>query len=177
MLLAAEKVKETVTIKHGSINENITQCNSGFKNSYYSNFYNTKTTKIISEREKSHSNTIFNNTVSQKMYKHSKNTIYDKESLPEIKKAFEKKLLAKDKSNLSKNENFFSSNNSNRKESTKNSFKDRTFSNLKPKVKSNDSIPIKILKNIYTGPNSQRSDVNRTSFCSNFNINNNIAVL
>ncbi len=166
-------VKETVTTKHPSIHENITQCNSGFKNSYYSNFYNTKTTKIMTDRERSMNNTIFNNTNAQKFYRPEINSIYDKRTLPEIKRKYDKKILEKEKLNLTKNENFLNSLQSNRKDSTKNT---KTFTNLKPKVKSNDSIPIKILKKIYTGPNTERSDNNRTSFCTNYN-NNNIVVI
>jgi hypothetical protein len=157
--------KEIVSAKSKNNNDYFALSQQGFKNTNYSNFYGTKTSKFQSERERTTS-TFFNMT-KPKGFQNKAGPFSGRQNanLPDIRRKFDMKI--KETLNLSKGEPKTYTNKFFHGHNTGTRLKENTFSNLKPRIKNNDSVPINILESIYTSTSTNKIDYKMPSISTN----------
>ena len=144
MLLAAEMTKDVISTNNNiiTINSNFVMSN-GFRKTKCSNFNNSKTSKFMTEKEKT-SNTFFKTNTKYGGFFNNK----PKENLPDIRKKFDMKMkenldLSGNNTNKTTSNNFYNRNNS----------KGKSFLNAKQSNIINDSVPKIILDSIFNANN------------------------
>ena len=148
------------TNKNNSNNSNFVLSN-GFGQTKFSNFNQSKTSKFISEKEKTNNTFFKTNTKYGGFFNNKPSSISIKANgtLPDIRKKFGRKL----KENLNLSSNVTNKTTSNNFYNNRINLKEKTFSNSKPSKKINDSVPKNILESILDPKLKNRNDLNMNS--------------